>query len=60
MNHDTILKECVKAKNDLRLQHDYKLNNLMYRETAVENAALFYRIDAGTDFVYRPVCLTAF
>ncbi len=40
-DHDTILKECVKAKNDLRLQHDYKLNNLMSRETAVENAALF-------------------
>ncbi len=59
-HRDTILKECVKAANDLWLQHDYKLNNLMYRATAAENTALFCRIDVGTDFVDRSVCLTAF
>jgi hypothetical protein len=44
VNRDTILKERVKAANDLRLQHDYNLNNLMYRATAAENAALFLEL----------------
>ncbi len=43
-HRDTILKERVKAANDLRLQHDYNLNNLMYRATAAENAALFIEL----------------
>ncbi len=59
-HRDTVLKERVKAANDQRLQHEYKLNNLTYRATTAENAALFYRIDIGADFVDRPVCLTAF
>jgi hypothetical protein len=41
----TVLKDQVKAANDLRLQHVLKLNNLRYWATAAENALSFYRID---------------
>ena len=57
---ETLLKERVKSAEDRRRLHDKNLNRQRYRATKADTAHLFFRIDIGTQFTQRPVCMNAF
>ena len=57
---ESILKERVKSAEDRRLTHEKKLNNLRYRRDNDDTKNLYYRLDVGSQYPQRAVCMNAF
>jgi len=57
---ESILKERVKSAEDRRLIHEKKLNNLRYRSDNDDTKNLHYRLDVGSQYPQKAVCMNAF
>jgi len=55
-----LLKDRLKGAEDWKKKHDKNLNRKNYHASKDDTAALFFRLDVGSQRPQLPVCMNAF